>query len=119
MDKEQAINAFWNAFCKAYDQNTVPEDATLPRITYELSVAGFDNAVAMSASIWDRSTSWASVTEISKAIEDAIGGGGKIVKYKDGAIWIKPGFPLFQRMSDTDDTIRRIYINIEAEYIGG
>lgn len=119
MDREQALNAFWNGFCEAYDENTVPEDAVLPRITYEVAVDEFNNPVSMTASIWDRSRSWASVTALCHTIEDVLRGGGKIVRYDTGAIWIKAGTPFAQRMSDPDDTIRRIVLNIEAEYIGG
>ena len=119
MDKGQALNAFWNTFTKAYDQNTVPDDAVLPRITYSVSESGFNEPVVMSASIWDRGTSWKSVTDILKAIEAAIGAGGKVIGYDGGAIWIKTGTPFAQRMSDTDSSIRRIVLNIEAEYIGG
>ena len=36
----------------------------------------------------------------------------------EGAIWIKLGTPWAQRMSDsTDDSIRRIVLAIEVEYI--
>lgn len=118
MTKEQRIHAFWSGFTwKAYDENTVPDDAVLPRITYNLSVAEFGDPVTMAASVWDRSTSWASVTEKADEIYEAIGLGGKILRYDDGYIWIKRGQPFSQRMSDEDDSIRRIYINVEVEYL--
>lgn len=118
MTKEQAIHSFWSGFVwKAYDENTVPNDATLPRITYNFSFAEFNSPVLMSASVWDKSTSWASVTDKADELYDSIGLGGKITRYDDGYIWIKRGVPFAQRMSDEDDTIRRIYINIEVEYL--
>ena len=40
MDKYQAINEFWNRFgVMAYDENTVPDDAELPYITYGVNIA--------------------------------------------------------------------------------
>ena len=117
MDKEQALHQFYSGFgIKAYDENTVPDNAPLPRITYNVSVAEFGIPVAMSLSVWDRSTSWATVTEKANDIYNAIGLGGKIIPYDEGHIWIKRGQPFSQRMADEDDTIRRIYINVEVEY---
>lgn len=117
MNDIQALHEFWSGFgWKAYDENTVPEDAELPRITYSVFTANFDEPVAMSASLWTRSKSWEAITEKAKQINDEIGYGGVIIPFEDGAIWIERGVPFSQRMSDTDDTIRRIYLNIQAEY---
>lgn len=118
MTKEQAYHAFLAAFgWPVYDENTVPDDATLPRITYNFSDAEFGDPVAMSISAWDRSTSWVSVTAMKDQIYNAIGLGGKIIPFDGGYIWIKRGQPFSQRMADENDSIRRIYINVEAEYL--
>ena len=46
MDNEQAYRAFWASFgLNAYDENTVPEDAELPYITYEYAENGFDDII--------------------------------------------------------------------------
>lgn len=120
MTKEQAYHAFLVSFgWPVYDENTVPDDASLPRITYNFSDAEFGQPVAMSISAWDRSTSWASVTTMKDQIYNAIGLGGRMLEYDGGHIWIRRGHPFAQRMPDEDDTIRRIYLNIEAEYITG
>jgi len=116
MVKEQALHKFFSAFgVPAYDANTVPEDAELPRITYEVSTDTFDRPITITASIWSRSKSWVQATEIKDAIEEDLGRGGRII---DKVLWIKPGTPFAQRMNDTDDTIRRIVLNFEAEYGG-
>jgi len=115
---EQAYYDFISGFgWAAYDENTVPEDAELPRITYNFAYAEFETPVSMSISVWDRSTAWTSVTEKAWQINRAIGLGGKILPYDDGYIWVKRDTPFSQRMSDPDDTIRRIYINVEVEYL--
>lgn len=118
MDKEQALHSFWSSFAiSAYDENTVKETATLPYITYNVVTDSFGSAVAMSASLWYRSTSWAAITEKANEIAAYIGRDGRRIAYDGGVLWVKRGTPFAQRMSDEDDTIRRMYINIEAEYI--
>lgn len=118
MDKEQALHSFWSRFgVPAYDMNTVPEDAPLPRITYEVIVDGFGVQNITTASIWDRSTSWKSVTDILHLIENELGLGGTSIPYTNGLLWVKRGMPFAQRMNDTDDSIRRIVVNTELEYL--
>jgi hypothetical protein len=117
MTKEQALHTFWSQFgVKAYDQNTVPDDEALPYITYEVGVDNFGNTNALTASIWDKSKSWASVTTILRRIENSLAYGGQTVGYDNGMAWIKRGVPFAQRMSDPDDSIRRIVLNIEVDF---
>ena len=118
MQKEMAIQKFWSSFgVKAYDESTVPEDAEIPRITYNIAVDSFDRPVSLTASIWDRSKSWQRVTSIKDLVAEAVGYGGTTVKYEGGMVWVKPRTPFAQRMSDPDDSIRRIVLNLEAEFI--
>ena len=118
MDKEQTLQAFWSQFgVPAYDQGTVPDDAPLPRITYEVITDNIGSSNILSASIWDRSQSWKSVTDILHQIEDKVGRGGQTLHCNGGIVWVNRGVPFAQRMTDTDDTIRRILISIEVEFI--
>lgn len=123
MDSAQALHQFWSGFgWKAYDENTVPSSAftpEMPRITYEVSTAEFEQPIVLSASLWDRSYSWSAISQKADAIFNYIGLGGKIIPYDNGKIWIKRGTPFSQRMADEDDAIRRIYLNIEVEYFTG
>lgn len=119
MDKAQALNTFWNGFkLVAYDENSVPNDAALPYITYSVAEGVFNNVVPLMASIWYRGTGWAEITNKAEEIVNVIGIGGITVPYDNGALWITAGNPLIQRMSDPDDTIRRILINVNVEYVG-
>lgn len=119
MNKMQTLNEFWNGFgLKAYDENSVPDNAVMPYITYEAVSDHFGNSVAQTASIWYRSSSWAEASEKEMQISDFIGRGGRMVAYTGGAMWIKTASPWAQRMSDqSDDMVRRILLNIEIEYI--
>ena len=117
MNKAQTINEFWNSFgIPAYDMYTVPTDAQMPYRTYEYAEDNLDNVVMLSASVWYKSTSWVAVTGKAAEIAEGIGN-GKILKTDEGYIYIARGTPFMQRLSDTEDTIRRIYINVQVEYM--
>ena len=117
MDEWSALNAFWNSFgLDAYDENTVPDDAEMPYITYQASVGGLDENVMLSASLWYRSQSWSDISQKSKQIGNSIGGGIG-VSYTGGRLWIVKQIPFATRMSDPDDTgVRRILLQVNAEF---
>lgn len=118
MDKEQAIHNFWSSFgLTAYDVNTVPDKAQTPYITYEVSVDNVGNPVLLTGSIWYRSISWEEITKKKDEISEAIGYGHKTIKVDGGYLYITRGTPFAQRMSDNDDSIRRIYINLMVEFL--
>ena len=118
MDKVQALHQFWSSFgIKAYDESSVPSDAQLPYITYDVAIDSFGSDVAMSASLWYYGTSWADITRKSFEIAEVLNNGGKTISYDGGLLWIKKASPFMQRIGDTNDMIRRVLINISAEYI--
>ena len=119
MTKEATLNSFWSSFgLTAYEENSVPTETSFPYLTYQLVVDSFGNAVAMSASLWDNSTSWAYLTVKSNEIAQTIGRGGIFLDCDGGKIWIKRGVPFIQNMSDPSDTnIKRKLINITVEYL--
>lgn len=118
MNKVQALDNFWNSFgWDAYDETDVPDNAQLPYITYEVTTDSFDNAVALSASLWMQSSSWRDITVKSMEIESYIGRGGKMVAYDGGAFWITKGNPWSYRIQDENKQIRRIGLNVLIEFI--
>lgn len=121
MDKFQALQSFWSSFgIPAYDENTVPsgdDRPSYPYITYDAVVGNLGDFAAMSASLWDYGTSWSAITTKLEDVTSKIGRGGYLIKFDDGAIWIKRGSPFAQRMADDNDMVRRILINVSAEYI--
>lgn len=118
MDKLQAIHSFWSSFgWRAYDETSVPDEAELPYITHEGAVSDFNRPVAQTASLWDRSTGWTTVTAKEQEIAGEITRGGKIIPFDGGALIIRKGSPWAQRMStEQDDNVRRIILNYEVEY---
>lgn len=120
MDKAQALHSFWSSFgIPAYDEQTVPDDAVLPYITYNVATDSLDNVVPLTGSVWYRGTSWAQVEAKAKVIAEYVGKyGHKVIKTDDGYLYITKGSPFAQRVVDaSDEQIRRIYINIMAEFL--
>ena len=119
MTKAAAIYQFWSSFgLTAYEENTVPTDAALPYITYQLVTDSFDCEIPLSASLWYRSESWTAINAKTEEISQKISRGGKIISCDGGAIWLKRGQPFSQNMGDeSDDLIKRKYLNITAEFM--
>jgi len=130
MDKAQAIDTFWNMFgVPAFDENSVPDEVpdskgnmvplTFPYITYSQATDSLGNMVVLNASIWDRSTSWYRITQIADSIAKTLAEFGFYrMKLDDGYVWLVKGTPFAQRMGDQlDEQIKRIYLNVNAEYL--
>lgn len=117
-ERWKAIQKFWSKFgLPAYDEGVVPDGAQLPYLTYSAAVASFDESVSMTASLWYRSTSWAEISKKADEIDEAVGMGGMLVPYPGGAMWVTRGPVTFaQRMTDPDNSIRRILLNLTAEF---
>ena len=117
MNKLQALHNFWASFgWNAYEASSVPDNANLPYITHEVSTSDFNNPVPLTVTLWDRSTSWAKITEKEMDIYAIIGRGGVVVPYDDGALWITRGLPWSVRLPAEDDSVRKVMINYVVEY---
>lgn len=121
-NKEQALHNFWSSFeWQAIDEQSMydEDDVEFPYIAYEVMTSNFNREVMLTANLFDRSTSWKRVSEKANEIADAISMGGKLIPVDGGAIWIKLGSPFATRMADesNQDNIRRVYLNITAEFM--
>lgn len=119
MTPAAAVCSFMAGFgIPAYAATSVPDDATFPYITYELSVDDFwGGEVALAMDIWYRgdSEAWpnAKAREVSKAFV-----GCKCIPCDGGGIVLKKGSPFCQSMGDpADDKIKRRHVNLTAEFI--
>ena len=120
MNKAQAIQSFWESFdIPAYDATDVPDDAKMPYITYNVVTDSLDNVVNMNASIWYRSTSWKDVSIKAEDIaEYIVKMDPPSIALDKGRLYIAKGTPFAQRMDDPNDSmIRRMYLNIQAEFL--
>ena len=116
MDKQQAYYNFWGSFnLPAYDENSVPDGASFPYITYQVITSDYDNVIYPTASIWYRSDTWAGIdaklNEISRAIEEMLP-----VPLSGGYMRIDKGAPFAQRMAEDDRTIKRYVLNLNVEF---
>lgn len=119
MNKAQALNNFWNSFgIPAYDESTVPDDAVMPYITYNLQTDSLDSILPLSATIWYQTNSWEQIQLKAEEIAQRIGENGYvIIKLDDGYVWLTKGTPFAQRIPNDDRDVRQMYINVTAEFL--
>ena len=116
-NKWQGLDRFWNSFgIPAYDQNTVPPDAQMPYITYEAVTAGFEDVIPLAGHIWYYSTSWEDASAKADQIASAVSPFRLVQLGNKEYLFIAKGTPFAQRVPDENDSVRRIYINLLAEY---
>lgn len=113
-----ALYTFFSGFgLDAYPENTVPDDAQLPYITYQIAVPEWENPVSLYARVWYRSASFAGISAKVGEIDNAIGPGA-VIPFKDGAIWIYKGTPFAQYMPmDGDPNLKCMYLNMSIQSI--
>ena len=75
------------------------------------------NTATLSASLWDRSTSWAWIKQKTEEIKKSIGYGGVRINTDDGIIWIKlPETVTFSAPFDSgEDTVKRMRMTFEVD----
>lgn len=120
MDKAQALYNFWSSFdIPAYDENTIPEDAQMPYITYQTMTDSMGNVLPMSATLWyGNAYAWDSIQRKADEIAQRIGQNGYYLSKIDGGyVWLTKGTPFAQRMESEQDNVRQIYINVTVEYL--
>ena len=119
MTKGAALQSFFDGIMTSYAASAVPEDATLPYLTYELITSAWDGGeVGLTVNMWFRTASEKEPNAYVEKLSKAIGLGGVQIPCDDGVIWLKRGSPWAQSLTDgTDKTIKRRYINVTAEYL--
>ena len=109
----KALYEFWSSFgLPAYVEDTVPDDANLPYITYRLVVPDWRDSAMTYARVWYRSTSFTAISAKVDEIDAAIGEGISIPT-NGGAVYLSKGSPFQQYQSMSDDgMLKVIYLNI-------
>lgn len=116
--KASVLNKFFNRFLTAYPATAVPDDAKMPYITYDAVLGAYgDGEQAISANVWYRTTSEAEPNATADRISKAVGASGVILPCDGGGLWLKRGIPFCQTVADTDNTIKRRYLNFVIEYM--
>ena len=123
MTKSQAIFTFWSGFgYPVYDETTVPigdEAPEFPYITFNYSSREFGDGtpLTLTASFWDRSSSWAKCEQIADTV-GAVVSTMRPIQCDNGYVWIRQGSPFAQRMGDpNDDMIRRMLFTLDVKFI--
>lgn len=122
MTAEQALHSFYSSFgIPAYEEHAVPSGdsgAGFPYLTYSVTVGEFGASAALYADLWYRDASWVKPNAKARQISDRLGRGGILLRCDGGAIWLRRGQPFSLGMGDeADDSIRRVHLNITAEFL--
>lgn len=119
MTPEAALFQFLSGFgIPAYASTSVPDDAQMPYLTYDLVVSGgWDSGeVNVPVRIWDRTTSEARMNSMVRDVAAMVPLGGTTVPCDGGMLWVKRGSPWAQAVED-EDNIKCRYINVDIEYL--
>lgn len=117
MDKQQAFYGLWSNFnIPAYDELSVPDDAVMPYITYQVITDSIDKPVFPTASLWYRSSSWSDIDlklqEITDYIDNVLP-----IELDAGYMNVTRGTPWAQRMAEElDRTVKRYVLNLNVEF---
>lgn len=120
MSIEKALYQIYSSFdIPAYEENSVPVEAKMPYITYEVATDNIDseNNVALVADLWYKSDSWSGINAKADEISKALTGGIKKAT-ADGFIILYRSSPFAQNMIDeSDQSIKRKHLNLECMFI--
>lgn len=113
----KALKKFYSGFgLPAYDTTTVPDDVSVPYITYTIAEPEWNQKASIHAQVWDRSKSNARILQYADAIVRDIGS-GRMLNVPEGTFVIWPETPLIQVMHDAEEDgkpsdYRYAYINL-------
>ena len=106
-----ALKEFFSGFgLPAYTEYSVPDNATLPYITYSAGVPEWNQKASLFAQVWDRTRSNTGIIRKADQITAAIGETGKRIPFEGGYLVIWPENPLIQIRVNGD--YRAAYINL-------
>ena len=112
MKAMQALYGFFSGFgIPAYAENTIPENAVLPYITYPQKEPQWNKQTSFYVNVYYRhKTSNYDCLAKADEIVEAIGEGVRL-PFDDGLVVLWPDTPLIQAMEPNKD-VRRAYINL-------
>ena len=117
LDKWSAQKVYWSSFgLPAYQEDTVPDDAKMPYLTYQPVNGQLGGTLNASAHLYYRGTSWTAimqeVTQMEKAIDRQMFIDGGIMKIR------KPLSNFAQPMPESaDKKVRRMMLTVEIEFL--
>ena len=113
-ETSKGLYEFWTSFdIPAYVESSVPDDAELPYITYELRKPSWRGYTSYVVRVWYRDTSFDAISEKVGEISDAIGE-GKRLKVDGGFIWLfkDDNFAQLQPTEQEDTNLKVAYLSM-------
>lgn len=103
-----ALQKFFSGFgLPAYEENSVPDDAELPYITYEIAAGDWLDQTSISATVWYKGTSYIGLFKKIDEIEKKVDGGLSI-QTVDGVVYLFKDTPFSQPINTTDDKVKAV-----------
>lgn len=107
-----ALQKFYSSFgVKAYEEHSVPKNATLPYITYELEEPDWREQITLTATLWGSGASYKPLYEIVDKISTEIGEGLRMPA-NGGSLYIYKGSPFAQVIDTGNDKVKGVYLLI-------
>lgn len=117
MNKWNSQYAYWSSFgIPAYNEQTVPEDAVMPYLTYQSVIGSLNGRMTVSGSLYYRGTSWAPIMQKVMEMEPFI---DRQIPIDGGAVLIRKPVANFAQPMDVpgDSRVRRILLTVEVEFL--
>ncbi len=108
----RALYSFFSGFgIPAYAEDTVPDEAELPYITYPIKEPEWNEKTSYYCTVYYRhkTSNLDSLTKADEIVREI--GVGKCLKCEDGYLVLWPGTPLIQS-KPPDNDVRAAYINL-------
>lgn len=106
----KAVYQFFSGFgIPAYDENTVPDSATLPYITYSYTEPEWRESASVSATVWYSGTSFADLYNKVDEIKSKVGE-GLLIPVGNGCVYINKDSPFAQQQATDDDKVKAVYL---------
>ncbi|MCI6649127.1 MAG: hypothetical protein MSH24_06315 [Lachnospiraceae bacterium] len=112
LDVAIALQRFYSSFgIKAYEEHTVPKNAALPYITYELEEPDWREETTLTANVWYSGTSYKPLYSKVDEISDKIGE-GLLWPADGGHLYLYKGSPFAQVADTGNDNVKVVYLTI-------
>lgn len=106
-----ALYEFFSGFgIPAYEENSVPDDAEMPYITYQIVDPDWSETGSISASVWYEGVSYKDLDAKVDEIKAKTDGGIRIPTKDDGCLYIFKDSPFAQTQPTDRDDVKVAYL---------
>lgn len=119
LNTAKTLKTFFSGFgLPAYTTESVPDETTLPYITYPLVEPEWNEQASFLCQVWYRKNQLTALLTKADQIAAAIGT-GKVIKQQGGYLAIYPSTPLIQTLTDESSQRAVINLSIKAYHMPG